>query len=149
MVTNKYALRSSAVRAAKKAGLEGGRFEVVQVDEGEGRSHWEWKAVDAGAAKEATESSGPVAPPVPTAQGQPAPAPVATPDAKRDNIRAAKSTVANPVQVVHKLVAEMLAKDPKVRRKDLVAAAIKTGCAYYTARTQVQVALKKMKANRA
>jgi hypothetical protein len=68
-----------------------------------------------------------------------------TEEAKRDNIKAAKSTVANPVQVVHKLVADMVASNPQVRRKDLVNAAIEAGCAYYTARTQVQVALKKMK----
>ncbi len=60
-------------------------------------------------------------------------------------MKAAKSTVENPVKVVHQLVAEMVAKDPTVRRKDLVDAAIKAGCAYYTARTQVQIALKKMK----
>jgi hypothetical protein len=64
----------------------------------------------------------------------------------RNNIKAAKSTVANPVQVVHGLVAEMVKANPQVRRRDLVEAAIKAGCAYYTARTQVQVALKKMKA---
>ncbi len=42
----------------------------------------------------------------------------------------------------------MVAKDPNpnVRRKDLVEAAIRAGCAYYTARPQVQVALKKLKA---
>ena len=54
---------------------------------------------------------------------------------KGDNVRTSKSTVTNPVQVVHQLVAEMVAKDPKVRRRDLVDAAIKAGCAYYTART--------------
>ena len=65
----------------------------------------------------------------------------------RNNIKSAKSTVANPVQVVHQLVAEMVKANPQVRRKDLVDAAVKAGCAFFTARTQVQVALKKMKAN--
>jgi hypothetical protein len=55
------------------------------------------------------------------------------------------STVASPVMVVHQLVAEMIAKNPSVRRRDLVETALKVGCAYYTARTQVQIALKKMK----
>jgi hypothetical protein len=35
----RYELRASAVRAARKAGLTDGQFEVVQVDEGEGRYH--------------------------------------------------------------------------------------------------------------
>lgn len=61
----------------------------------------------------------------------------------------AKSTVSNPVQVVHQLVAEMVKANPQVRRRDLVEAAIKAGCAYYTARTQVQVALMKMRATQA
>lgn len=67
-------------------------------------------------------------------------------ESKRDNIKASKSTATNPVQVVHGLVAEMVKANPQVRRRDLVEAAVKAGCAYYTARTQVQVALKKMKA---
>ena len=74
--------------------------------------------------------------------------PVATKkvETTRNNIKSAKSTVANPVQVVHQLVADMIKANPQVRRKDLVDAAVKAGCAYYTARTQVQIALKKMKA---
>jgi len=77
--------------------------------------------------------------------------PVETPkeEAKKvrgDNVKAAKSTVANPVRVVHQLVAELVKANPEVRRRDLVEAAIEAGCAYYTARTQVQVALKEMKA---
>ena len=80
---------------------------------------------------------------------QPAPAPQTTQPTEtkpvRNNIKPAKSTVANPVQVVHQLVAEMVKANPQVRRRDLVDAAVKAGCAYYTARTQVQIALKKMK----
>jgi hypothetical protein len=42
-------------------------------------------------------------------------------------------------------VAETVKANPEVRRRELVEAAIKARCAYYTARTQVQIALKKMK----
>ncbi len=76
--------------------------------------------------------------PVATTSEQPAAEPAAG-EAKRQpkpattkgsNIKASKSTVQNPVKVVYQLVAEMVAKDPNVRRKELVDAAIKAGCAY-------------------
>jgi hypothetical protein len=40
--TKHYELRASAVRAAKKAGFKDGEFEVVQVREARGESHWEF-----------------------------------------------------------------------------------------------------------
>jgi hypothetical protein len=72
--------------------------------------------------------------------------PVETKETKetRNNIRTAKSTVDNPVQMVHQLVAEMKKANPQVTRKELMAACEAKGVAYYTARTQVQRALKAM-----
>ena len=105
----------------------------------------------------ATENAAAPAPTPVSITPAPAAAPVVEPkkaevveqskaEPKRNNIKAAKSTVANPVQVVHQIVADMVKANPQVRRRELVEAAIKAGCAYYTARTQVQIALKKMKA---
>lgn len=52
--------------------------------------------------------------------------------------RKKKSTIANPVQFVWDLADAMKAKDPTIRRKDVIQAAIDAGVAGYTARTQYQ-----------
>jgi hypothetical protein len=62
---------------------------------------------------------------------------------KGDNVKAAKSSVASPVRVVHQFVAEMVKANPEVRRRDLVEACCKAGVAFHTSRTQVNLALKK------
>jgi hypothetical protein len=45
--TKHYELRAPAVRAAKKAGLKDGEFEVFQVLEAKGKSHWGFQGEDA------------------------------------------------------------------------------------------------------
>lgn len=63
-----------------------------------------------------------------------------TPSGKRDRWpeRKKRSTIANPVQFVHELADAMISRDPTVRRKDVIEAAIDAGVAGYTARTQYQ-----------
>jgi hypothetical protein len=154
----RYELRASAMRAAKKAGLTEGQFDVEQVWEGEGKSYWRWTAKPVAPTTGQDDEKSTTAAPeskveatVETAAPVDTGAPATTVDTatpkpvKGDNVKPSKSTVENPVQVVHQLVAEMVKANPQVRRKDLVDAAIKAGCAYYTARTQVQVALKKVR----
>src|SRR5882724_86576 len=52
--------------------------------------------------------------------------------------RLKRSTIANPVNFVHELADAMVKRDPTVRRKDVIEAAINAGVAGYTARTQYQ-----------
>lgn len=60
-----------------------------------------------------------------------------------------QSTVEKPVALVHRLAAEMLEKDPNTTRKQIMTAAQAQGVAFYTARTQVQIALKNLRGQRA
>jgi hypothetical protein len=100
------------------------------------------KATKAEAKNEPQANATPPAPVATTLVPAAEPTPVETKAEPRgSNVRVAKSTVASPVKVVHQLVADMVKANPNVRRKDLVEAAIKAGVAYFTARTQVQVAL--------
>lgn len=57
--------------------------------------------------------------------------------------RLEQSTVTKPVQVVHDYVRDAVAHNPNVKRKDLMKVLIDMGVAFYTARTQIQIALKK------
>lgn len=60
-----------------------------------------------------------------------------------------QSTVEKPVALVHRLTAEMLEADANTTRKQIMTAAQAAGVAYYTARTQVQIALKNVRGQRA
>lgn len=150
-----YELRASAVRAAKKAGLKEGEYEVVQVWESEGKSHWEWKPktapVDTALASAATVpvaavdptrklvvedyADQPKAPPVATA---PAPAPASPAPAKPEVVKPSKSTVEKPTKAVWTIADEMRKANPQATRKEIVDECIRRGIAFYTARTQYQ-----------
>lgn len=52
--------------------------------------------------------------------------------------RKGESTAQNPVALVHSICAEMTAANPQVARKDILAACMSKGVAFYTAATQVQ-----------
>lgn len=54
-----------------------------------------------------------------------------------------QSSIEKPVAAVHRITNEMRDADPAARRKDIIAACEEAGIAFYTARTQVQIALKK------
>jgi hypothetical protein len=58
-----------------------------------------------------------------------------------------QSTVASPVKLVWQIATDMKAKDPNVRRKDVVDACVKAGVALHTARTQFQRWFKKSASN--
>jgi hypothetical protein len=61
----------------------------------------------------------------------------------------AKSAIEKPVEVVHKHVQERLAADPNARRTDLQKELEAMGVNKWTARTQVQIALRKFRGQRA
>lgn len=84
--------------------------------------------------------------PVATTSEAPTPQTKTSVAEKRSNVRTAKSRVKNPVEVVHVTVAEMKKVNPEVTRKELMTACEAKEIAYFTARTQVQRALKKIKA---
>ena len=50
-----------------------------------------------------------------------------------------KSSIESPCFVVWDTAEKMLKKDPEARRKDIIAACVGKGVAYYTARTQFQL----------
>jgi hypothetical protein len=158
--TKQFELRASAVRAAKKAGFKDGEFEVVQVREAKGKSHWEFKPK--APVPVATESAGrgpittePAAVPEdhpkrelvivdyvdqPKAE-EPAAPPVATaptPAMLAESKPKNKSTVANPTKTVWAIADEMKAANAAVTRRQVVDECVRRGIALYTARTQYQ-----------
>ena len=160
-----YEVRSSAVRAAKKAGLTEGQFEVVQVWEEGGKSHWEIKSVVQGEKIATPEPTNPSPPPVattteapPVTQSEskveetttpvqtvtqpasdPKPTEPTTPVAsKGSNVKASKSTVEKPTRLVWTIADEMRNANPTVTRKAIVEECLRRGIAFYTARTQYQ-----------
>lgn len=61
------------------------------------------------------------------------------PPARSGKANVSRSTVQNPVKLVHKISAEMHAADPNVSRKAVIAACEQVGIATHTAKTQYQV----------
>jgi hypothetical protein len=62
----------------------------------------------------------------------------ATPEATRNNIKPAKSTVEHPTKLVWIVADEMRKANPQATRRQIVDECIRRGVAYYTARSQVQ-----------
>ncbi len=138
-----YSTKSTARRAAKQQfgsdAIEGQHFELVTVGE-----QFAFRALVSTVAEEtpAAEAVAPeqeAAPSVDDAEaeaGQPAPAsddeamPAPATDSKPRN----KSTVASPVRQVWAIADSM----PGAKRKDIVAACVEQGIAFFTARTQYQ-----------
>lgn len=153
--TKTYELRASAVRAAKKAGLAADQFDVVQVWEDGGKSHWTYQAKAAPVV---------VTEPTPVVITAPLPAPVdnipklvvedytdrpkatkaaesaPTPVAKvtAPAVKTGKSTVEKPTKAVWAIADEMRKANPGATRKEIVNECIRRGIAFYTARTQYQ-----------
>ena len=155
-----YAAKSSAVRAAKKAGLE--HYEIIEQDGQFGFRPIEAEDASEGEALEAMEqerdeAQNPDAPEVqadapvvipeePTEPEEPtgpvdaaeAGDAIAESTAKPDNI-VRKSSVERPTKKVWGIAEAMFATNPDTRRKDVVAECVRQGIAFYTARTQYQV----------
>lgn len=130
-----YAVKSSAIRAAKAAGLE--QYEIVEQDGQFGFRPIEADDASEGETLEAMEqerdeAQNPDAPEVPEEapadepQQEEAPAPVV----KARNA----STVESPVKRVWAIADSM----PEAKRKDVIAACVEEGIAFFTARTQYQ-----------
>lgn len=130
-----YAVKSSAIRAAKAAGLE--QYEIVEQDGQFGFRPIEADDASEGETLEAMEqerdeAQNPDAPEVPKEapadepQQEEAPAPVV----KARNA----STVESPVKRVWAIADSM----PEAKRKDVIAACVEEGIAFFTARTQYQ-----------
>ena len=120
-----YAAKSSAIRAAKAAGLE--QYEIVEQDGQFGFRPIEADDASEGETLEAMEqerdeAQNPDAPEVP----EEVPAPVV----KARNA----STVESPVKRVWAIADSM----PEAKRKDVIAACVAEGIAFFTARTQYQ-----------
>ncbi len=144
-----YELRSSAVRAAKNAGLKDEEFEVVKVWQKGGKSSWQFTAKGESTGAVATEdvpavaienvspsSETGAATEVPTAEPVPQAEPTPEPVAKVERVR--ESTIEKPTKAVWTIADEMKAANPNVTRKEIVDECIRRGVAFYTARTQYQ-----------
>lgn len=112
-----YAVKSSAVRAARKAGLDEGCYEITEQD-----GKWGFREIDAD---------------TPDQEDAAAPEQESPTVAEPHNA----SIVESPVKRVWEIADSM----PDARRKDVIAACVDQGVAFYTARTQYQ----KWKQNRA
>jgi hypothetical protein len=137
-VMKTYELRSSAVRAAKNAGLKDEQFEVVKVWQKGGKSCWQYVAKgeateEKGAVPvEVTEVPTPAVEVPPTVEPTTSAAPVATVERVRE------STIEKPTKAVWTIADEMKAANPTVTRKAIVDECVRRGVAFYTARTQYQ-----------
>lgn len=123
-----YAAKSSAIRTAKAAGLE--QYEIIEQDGQFGFRPIEAEDASEGEALDAMEQERDEAqnPDAPADEPQPeeAPAPVV----KARNA----STVESPVKRVWAIADSM----PDAKRKDVIAACVAEGIAFFTARTQYQ-----------
>lgn len=61
------------------------------------------------------------------------------PPARSGKANVSRSTVENPVKLVHSIAASMHAADPNVTRKSIIAACEQVGIATHTAKTQYQI----------
>ena len=60
------------------------------------------------------------------------------PKTKKEQVPSKPSTVENPVKVVHETCEKMTKANPKVARKEIMAALIAKGVNKFTAATQIQ-----------
>lgn len=151
-----YASKSSAIRAAKKAGLSTGEYEIIKkagkfgfraikADEVE-----EQVAEEAAPEKVDETSVEPTKEEATSKKKKQSTKKEATSkeeqSTKKEVVRLRKSIIESPSKRVWEIADQMKAENPNVRRKDVIAACVEKGIAYYTARTQYQLWFK---ANRA
>ena len=122
-----YTTKANAIRAAKQAGWVPGDYEIIEVGDRFGYRLNEAEDASEGEALEAMEQERDEAqnPDAPEVQAD-APAPVV----KARNA----STVDSPVKRVWAIADSM----PEAKRKDVIAACVAEGIAFFTARTQYQ-----------
>lgn len=156
-----YTSKSSAVRAAKKAGLSTDEYEII-----EEAGKFGFRAIKADEVEEQVVEEEAAPEEVDETPVEPEPAeeeateeeatseeeqlteeeikslPVLTIDS-----RLRKSTIESPSKRVWEIADQMKAENPNVRRKDVIAACVEQGIAYYTARTQYQLWFKANKAS--
>lgn len=153
-----YTSRSSAVRAAKKAGLSSNEYEII-----EEAGKFGFRAIEADEVEEQVveEEAAPeevdVTPVELTeeaaseeaASEEVAEAPVEPAKKKTSKIddRLRMSTIEAPSKRVWEIAEQMKAENPNVRRKDVIAACVEQGIAFYTARTQYQLWFKASRAS--
>lgn len=118
-----YTVKSSAHRAAKQAGFEKDQYEIVEID-----GQFGYKLIEAEAPVAEVEE--PVVPAIAEEAHKAAP--------KRKIEITNHSTIERPTKAVWHIADEMVAANPQVRRKDVIAECVNRGIAFYTARTQYQ-----------
>lgn len=125
-----YAAKSSAIRAAKAAGLE--QYEIIEQDGQFGFRPIEADDASEGEALEAMEQERDEAqnPDAPEMQADDPQQEETAPVVKTRNA----STVESPVKRVWAIADSM----PDAKRKDVIAACVAEGIAFFTARTQYQ-----------
>lgn len=152
-----YASKSSAIRAAKKAGLSTGEYEIIKkagkfgfraikADEVE-----EQVAEEAAPEKVDETSVEPTKEEATSKKKKQSTKKEATSkeeqSTKKEVVRLRKSIIESPSKRVWEIAEQMKAANPNVRRKDVIAACVEQGIAYYTARTQYQLWFKASRAS--
>lgn len=136
-----YASKSSAIRAAKKAGLSTGEYEII-----EEAGKFGFRAIKADEVEEQVPEEEAAPKRSPRRKQPKKEATSKEQSTKKEVVMLRKSTIESPSKRVWEIADQMKAANPNVRRKDVIAACVEQGIAYYTARTQYQLWFK---ANRA
>jgi len=153
-----YASKSSAIRAAKKAGLSTGEYEIIEKAGKFGfraikADEVEEPVAEEAAPEEVNETS--VEPTKEEATSKRKKKQSTKKEAtskeeqstKKEVVMLRKSTIESPSKRVWEIAEQMKAANPNVRRKDVIAACVEQGIAYYTARTQYQLWFKASRAS--
>jgi len=139
-----YASKSSAIRAAKKAGLSTGEYEIIEKAGKFGFRAIKADEVEEQVAKEAAPEKVDETSVEPTKEEATSKEKQST---KKEVVMLRKSIIESPSKRVWEIADQMKAANPNVRRKDVIAACVEKGIAYYTARTQYQLWFKANKAS--
>lgn len=155
-----YASKSSAIRAAKKAGLSTGEYEIIKKAGKFGFRAIKADEVEEQVAEEAAPEKVDETSVEPTKEEatskkkkkkKQSTKKEATSkeeqSTKKEVVRLRKSTIESPSKRVWEIADQMKAANPNVRRKDVIAACVEQGIAYYTARTQYQLWFKASRAS--
>jgi len=145
-----YASKSSAIRAAKKAGLSTGEYEIIEEAGKFGFRTIKADEVEEQVAEEAAPEKVDKTSVKPTKKKQSTKKEATSKEeqsTKKEVVRLRKSTIESPSKRVWEIAEQMKAANPNVRRKDVIAACVEQGIAYYTARTQYQLWFKASRAS--
>jgi len=137
-----YASKSSAIRAAKKAGLSTGEYEII-----EEAGKFGFRAIKADEVEEQVPEEEAAPKRSPRRKQPKKEATSKEQSTKKEVVMLRKSTIESPSKRVWEIAEQMKAANPNVRRKDVIAACVEQGIAYYTARTQYQLWFKASRAS--